>query len=173
MNAATPEDRIATRKNAMTPFNFLRRTCAFSLAGALMLHSAFSVADDTEIFFGTEPGEGIKPNVLFILDDSGSMNSCTRQDSKKKCIATRMSDLQLTMNNLLNTTSGINVGLMVLNNSARSAGDAAPAATGQQYRQPHKRQDFQPGNQNQRRRCQPLQRQQQHRRPDPGDGLHQ
>ena len=125
MNAATTAALKATRKNAMTPFNFLRRTCAFSLAGALMLHSAFSVADDTEIFFGTEPGEGIKPNVLFILDDSGSMNSCTRQDSKKKCIATRMSDLQLTMNNLLNTTSGINVGLMVLNNSAGSAGDAS------------------------------------------------
>ncbi len=125
MNAATTAALKATRENAMTPFNFLRRTCAFSLAGALMLHSAFSVADDTEIFFGTEPGEGIKPNVLFILDDSGSMNSCTRQDSKKKCIATRMSDLQLTMNNLLNTTSGINVGLMVLNNSAGSAGDAS------------------------------------------------
>ena len=125
MNAAIPEDRIATRKNAMTPFNFLRRTCAFSLAGALMLHSAFSVADDTEIFFGTEPGEGIKPNVLFILDDSGSMNSCTRQNWRGDCLATRMSDLQLTMNNLLNTTSGINVGLMVLNNSAGSTGDAS------------------------------------------------
>ncbi len=125
MNAATTAALKATRKNAMTPFNFLRRTCAFSLAGALILHSAFSVADDTEIFFGTEPGEGIKPNVLFILDDSGSMTSCTRKNSKGDCIATRMSDLQLTMNNLLNTTSGINVGLMVLNNSAGSAGDAS------------------------------------------------
>lgn len=109
----------------MTPFNFLRRTCAFSLAGALILHSAFSVADDTEIFFGTEPGEGIKPNVLFILDDSGSMNSCTRYKWWEGCLATRMSDLQLTMNNLLNTTSGINVGLMVLNNSTGSPGDAS------------------------------------------------
>lgn len=128
MNAATTAALKATRKNAMTPFNFLRRTCAFSLAGALMLHSAFSVADDTEIFFGTEPGEGIKPNVLFILDDSGSMAFCTDSTTTSACDTTskmRMKVLKDTMNNLLNTTSGINVGLMVLNNSAGSAGDAS------------------------------------------------
>ncbi|WP_374287080.1 pilus assembly protein [Pseudomonas fluvialis] len=109
----------------MTPFNFLRRTCAFSLAGALMLHSAFSVADDTEIFFGTEPGEGIKPNVLFILDDSGSMGWCLNKNNSDCSTDKRMKVLKDTMNNLLNTTSGINVGLMVLNNSAGSAGDAS------------------------------------------------
>ena len=124
MNAATTAALKATRKNAMTPFNFLQRTCAFSLAGALMLHSAFSVADDTEIFFGTEPGEGIKPNVLFILDDSGSMGWCL--NSNNSCSTNnRMKVLKDTMNNLLNTTSGINVGLMVLNNSAKSPGDAS------------------------------------------------
>lgn len=124
MNAATTAALKATRKNAMTPFNFLRRTCAFSLAGALMLHSAFSVADDTEIFFGTEPGEGIKPNVLFILDDSGSMGWCLTNNNS--CSTNnRMKVLKDTMNNLLNTTSGINVGLMVLNNSAGSPGDAS------------------------------------------------
>lgn len=110
----------------MTPIQFLRRTSAFGLAGFLILHSAVSVADDTEIFFGTKPEEGTRPNVLFILDDSGSMAWCT--DNASTCdIAskTRMKVLKDTMTNLLNTTSGVNVGLMVMNNTAKTPGDAS------------------------------------------------
>ena len=110
----------------MTPFNFLRRACLFSLAGTLLLHSAISAADDTEIFFGTKPDSGIQPNVLFILDDSGSMAWCT--DSTSTCNTdskTRMKVLKDTMTNLLNTTKGVNVGMLVMNNTASTAGDAS------------------------------------------------
>ena len=109
----------------MTPFQFLRRTSAFSLAGFLILHSAISVADDTEIFFGTKPDNDTRPNVLFILDDSGSMGWCVNNNNTCNNNSNRMKVLKDTMTNLLNTTSGVNVGLMVLNNSAKTAGDAS------------------------------------------------
>lgn len=108
----------------MTPFQFLRRTFLFSLAGTLILHSAFSVADDTEIFFGTKPDNDTRPNVLFILDDSGSMGWCINNNNT--CTTNnRMKALKDTMANLLSTTSGVNVGLMVMNNSAGTPGDAS------------------------------------------------
>ncbi|WP_277372797.1 PilC/PilY family type IV pilus protein [Pseudomonas sp. AA-38] len=108
----------------MTPFQFARRTSFFGLAGILILHSAVSVADDTEIFFGTQPDNDTRPNVLFILDDSGSMNWCI--NSNKTCNPdNRMKALKETMTNLLNTTSGVNVGLMVMNNSAGTPGDSS------------------------------------------------
>ena len=37
--------------------------------------SQYASADDTEIFFGAPSGNGIIPNVLFILDNSGSMRT--------------------------------------------------------------------------------------------------
>ena len=108
----------------MTPFQFVRRTSVFSLVGMLILHSAVSVADDTEIFFGTRPDNDTRPNVLFILDDSGSMGWCI--NSNRTCNTdNRMKALKDTMANLLNTTSGVNVGLMVMNNSAGTPGDAS------------------------------------------------
>lgn len=39
----------------------------------LMLLSAFSFADDTEVYLGNPDANSIKPNVLFIFDTSGSM----------------------------------------------------------------------------------------------------
>lgn len=108
----------------MTPLNFLRRTCTFGLAGALLLHSAISVADDTEIFFGTKPTNDTRPNVLFILDDSGSMGWCVNSNSTScNNNNNRMKVLKDTMTNLLNTTSGVNIGLMVMNNAANTSGD--------------------------------------------------
>lgn len=41
----------------------------------LSLSASFSWADDTEIFFNIESQTSIRPNILFILDNSGSMRS--------------------------------------------------------------------------------------------------
>lgn len=125
MNTPSTLHRRANRAYTMNPLQFLRRTCAFGLAGTLLLHSAISTADDTEIFFGTKPDNGIQPNVLFILDDSGSMGWCLNSNSTCNNNSNRMKVLKDTMTNLLNTTSGVNVGLMVLNNSAGAPGDAS------------------------------------------------
>lgn len=82
-----------------------------------VLTSATSFADDTEIFFGGPAiDEGIKPNVLFILDNSGSMN--WRLDSNNTAGAgetSRLETLKETFEDIMNNTSGINAGVMVLN----------------------------------------------------------
>ncbi len=44
-------------------------------AGWTLLSGAPALADDTEIFVNPTAGAGIKPNLLLILDTSGSMNS--------------------------------------------------------------------------------------------------
>ena len=109
----------------MNAHHFLRGVLASALASTLILQTSVSYADDTEIFFGGSAlDSGIRPNVLFILDDSGSMAYCV--DSTNTCKNnSRMDVLKSTMDNLLNTTSGVNVGLMVLNNTAKTTGDTS------------------------------------------------
>lgn len=75
-----------------------------ALASGLILSSALSYADDTEIFFGGSAIDNdIRPNVLFILDDSGSMQG------------TRMTQLKSAFNNIITNAGPINVGVMALN----------------------------------------------------------
>lgn len=101
----------------------LRTLLASSLACTLILQGATAYADDTEIFFGGNAiADGIRPNVLFLLDDSGSMAWCA-DDNDCDTTNNRMAILKKTMLNLLDTTSGINAGLMVLNNGAGSPKD--------------------------------------------------
>lgn len=70
-----------------------------------------AAADDTEIFFGqTDTSTATHPNVLFILDTSGSMGW---GDSGQ--VGTRMQRLQEAMNNILDASTDINIGLMGLN----------------------------------------------------------
>lgn len=54
---------------------FIYRKFLHGLSTFLVVLSAapFAQADDTEIFFGNPSGNGVIPNVLFILDNSGSM----------------------------------------------------------------------------------------------------
>lgn len=105
----------------MTKLDFLRRSSAFSLASVLILHSAFTVADDTEVFFGGQPGAmGAKPNVLFLLDNSGSM--AWRLDSDSDSLngtPSRMDVLKQSFKNIMTNTGNINVGVMVLNERSR------------------------------------------------------
>jgi len=90
------------------------RTVAPFATGALiaaLMAAGPSSADDTEIFFGqadlTETGH---PNVLFILDTSGSMGWGDRGQT-----GTRMQRLQSAMHDILDSSTDINVGLMGLN----------------------------------------------------------
>lgn len=75
-------------------------------------------ADDTEIFFGQTTTRDTQPNVLFILDGSGSMNwyDCANGDVwTVPCIGgttTRLERLRSALTTVLQSSSNINVGLM-------------------------------------------------------------
>lgn len=78
----------------------------------MMLMVGFpALADDIEVFFGAAgTGASTAPNVLFILDTSGSMRTEVGNTNK-----TRMQHMQDALNQILDTTTGINVGLMRFN----------------------------------------------------------
>lgn len=81
-----------------------------ALTTSLFLHGGLSYADDTEIFFGGSSIEaGIQPNVLFILDDSGSMNDNS---------PTRMTQLKSAFDTIIKSAGNINVGVMSLNTTS-------------------------------------------------------
>ncbi|KZX57931.1 hypothetical protein A3709_20110 [Halioglobus sp. HI00S01] len=67
-------------------------------------------ADDTEIFFGDLRGGGAAPNVVFILDTSGSMGGFDGTDQ------TRMQRLKVAMNEIIGDLNDVNVGLMRFSN---------------------------------------------------------
>ncbi|WP_421861823.1 PilC/PilY family type IV pilus protein [Motiliproteus sp.] len=67
-------------------------------------------ADDTEIYFGGSAKVTVKPNVLFILDTSGSMKE------KDGGNISRMDRMKQALTNVLNNAEDINVGLMRFTN---------------------------------------------------------
>lgn len=96
----------------------LQKTLYYFLAGSLIFHTALSQADDTEIFFSSpDTSVGLtKPNVLFILDNSGSMNWALNNNNNATGGAkSRMTVLKESFSDILGNTSGINAGIMVLN----------------------------------------------------------
>ncbi|MDO9617656.1 MAG: PilC/PilY family type IV pilus protein [Pseudomonas sp.] len=102
----------------MNSSQFLRSTLASCLASALILSSAQSYADDTEIFFSSADTntEVIKPNVLFILDNSGSMNwGLSNNNNATGGAKSRLTVLKESFQDIMGNTSGINAGIMVLN----------------------------------------------------------
>lgn len=82
-------------------------TCVSALA--LCVAAGQSAADDTEIFFSTGP----QPNVLFILDVSGSMGTVDDGDG-----LTRLDKLKDALHTLLTTNDRFNAGLMSYSGSA-------------------------------------------------------
>jgi len=82
-------------------------TCVSALL--LCVSSGQSLADDTEIFFRTGP----QPNVLFILDVSGSMATDDENDG-----VTRLDKLKTALQQLLNANDSFNAGLMSYSSSA-------------------------------------------------------
>ncbi|MEE9333393.1 MAG: VWA domain-containing protein [Granulosicoccaceae bacterium] len=79
-----------------------------ALSSTLAVSSA--IADDTEVFFGQVTSDsGTHPNVMFVLDTSGSMNSYDGTSSSR---LERMKDA---MHTILDETANVNVGLMRFN----------------------------------------------------------
>ena len=82
-----------------------------SAALSAALFAGPASADDTEVFFGQiNNGENINPNVLFVLDTSGSMNYF--DDGYEGTRADRLKDA---MYQILRESDNLNVGLMRLN----------------------------------------------------------
>lgn len=79
-------------------------------------------ADDTEIFFGRSSNAEVQPNVLFVLDGSGSMTyydcsngdvrSSTCGDGTLNGTTSRLARLKDALKTVLHNTSDVNVGLM-------------------------------------------------------------
>lgn len=79
-------------------------------ATSLCLSSAS--ADDTEVFFGqVDPDLDIFPNVLFVLDTSGSMRRTDNTGS------TRLERMKDALDTILDNTANVNVGVMRFNGS--------------------------------------------------------
>lgn len=105
-------------------FHNFPRLILSTLASALLLQSAVSYADDTEIFFGGPAiDESIRPNVLFILDNSGSMQWRTSSNSNPSgAELSRMQILKNSFSSIINSAGAINAGIMVLNDRSNYDG---------------------------------------------------
>lgn len=105
---------------------FLRLTLTGALLTGTLLQAAFSYADDTEIFFGGALAEeGVKPNVLFLLDDSSSMN-CTPSSTSSACTARNNSRLEImkdSFRQIVTNSTGINLGVLIFNSNPRLAAE--------------------------------------------------
>lgn len=95
----------------------LQRFTISTVSSLLLLSAANGYADDTEIFFGGPAiDSGIRPNVLFVLDNSGSM--AWRLDSDNNPgfgEPSRMESLKSAFSDIMQNAGGINVGVMHLN----------------------------------------------------------
>lgn len=70
-----------------------------------------AAADDTEVFFGqVDPNADIHPNVLFVLDTSGSMN--WGDDGQE---GSRLERLKEAMTTIIDSSTNLNMGLMRFN----------------------------------------------------------
>ncbi|MEE9320312.1 MAG: PilC/PilY family type IV pilus protein [Granulosicoccus sp.] len=86
----------------------IKQSLLTSLILTVVTLSPFTLADDTEIFYGQSTDAAVNnPNILFVLDNSGSMR---RTDDGQN--NTRMERMKQAMNVLLDQSSNFNVGLM-------------------------------------------------------------
>lgn len=93
--------------NSSLDFKLIMAVIAVSFAATF---SNPAYADDTEIFFTQNASAVVKPNILFILDNSGSMGEKVGDTGK-----TRMQVVQEVTNSLIDSMQGVNVGLMQFN----------------------------------------------------------
>ncbi|WP_158256696.1 PilC/PilY family type IV pilus protein [Pseudomonas sp. MYb185] len=103
--------------------HFLRLTLTGALLAGMLSQAALSYADDTEIFFGGALAEeGIRPNVLFLLDDSSSMN-CSPSNSNCSYASpqagSRLEVMKDSFRQIVNNSTGINIGVMIFNSNPR------------------------------------------------------
>ena len=86
------------------------RTVVLSGIAAAIVSVPATYADDTEIFFGKDGvGAESNPNIMFILDNSGSMRASDTPG------ITRIEQVKSAMSTLLDQSSDFNVGLMTFN----------------------------------------------------------
>lgn len=92
------------------------RRLAGVMAGCLLVLAGQAGAtprDDTEIYFNTaEPSKNSRPNALFILDTSISMERAVKREAGAK---SRIATLREAMSTLLDGISNVNVGFMRFN----------------------------------------------------------
>jgi len=72
----------------------------------VLVYSPFSLADDTEIFFSNSASSAIKPNVLFVMDTSGSMTN------KDGGTTTRLDRMKTALKSIISSSTNVNIGLM-------------------------------------------------------------
>ena len=108
---------LSTDKSLKVFFLQLRQ-CAFT---ALLVFATAGVqADDTDIYLsrsGSSTDTGNNPNLLFILDTSGSMNARDAGADKR---TPRMTVLKNAMDDLLTNLDNVNVGISRFSNSGGS-----------------------------------------------------
>ncbi len=84
------------------------------VAASLVCTVASVQADDTEVFFGSiNSSQQIKPNILFALDTSGSMNEGT--DDVTGGTEKRITRMKQALHGILGGITNLNVGLMRFN----------------------------------------------------------
>lgn len=99
----------------------LSHQISMTLASLALLIGGPLGADDTEIFVGNgSSNTGVKPNVLFILDNSGSMSGASYDENGKPSQLSRMENMKLAFEDMMRNASGLNVGLMRFNGNGGS-----------------------------------------------------
>ena len=92
--------------------SFHRKALYTFLFFMITLGSGICNADDTEIYFNSAANNpAVRPNVLLILDTSGSMDTKLTDGSGD----TRMQAMQKALGNILDSLTGVNIGLMRFN----------------------------------------------------------
>lgn len=108
----------------MNTVNNLKRTwleklLVAAVSALITLMSVSALADDTEVFLGAgSSSSNIKPNVLFIIDTSGSMDWDSCPDDNPGCSTagqSRLEVMQDALTQILNKANDINIGLMTFN----------------------------------------------------------
>ena len=91
-------------------FNITKKIIYFTLSSALVLTTSIGRADDTEIYFNTGDATNntdiLRPNILFILDTSGSMTLNTSTG------VSRLNAMKDAVKTVLGSLENANVGLM-------------------------------------------------------------
>ncbi len=100
----------ATNTSTIPNRNGLKSLLITSIAG-LMFVSAAVQADDVEIYL-TPPPNPVPPNMLFILDESGSMSSRTHTSTGAH--STRIADLRSALTDILNDPDNDNINAAIM-----------------------------------------------------------
>ena len=99
----------------MTKIKFQLRSLSATLL-VLLFAGHPVLADDTEVLIGPGGQAWAKPNVLFIMDTSGSMGDNIAAGTPTATAPSRLSSVQDVFENLMNNNSGFNVSLMRFDN---------------------------------------------------------